>query len=553
MRIRTSFLLLNIFAMTGLVFETSKVNAATEQSLITGEVHGPVNASLILQNQHAEDLPLLIKSNYGSPYDILTFNFPTPKDNGSSYSLTIKEQGNGLTCSVYKGQIGVLPITPNSIKIGCEKTYEYVSLGNTPSERGTYYYSSNPATGGSNLPVGRTSGVYGEGRFVAFSSSLPLAGSKGLKRQVFFRDRMTGMTFLISKDKNGVEGNGDSTNPTISADGLTVAFESYATNLDGLPDTNGMRDIFTWSALMNSDAPVKVSLGINGVEANSESFDPTLSGDGDVIAFSSSASNITPGVVGTGTVNVYRREINSKLTTLISADQKGLGTGGLYPSISEDGNKIAFYSFSSKITLDDTNNLWDIFVYNHTNNSYKRVSLTSTGAERNSGTESVSHTVPPSISGNGRYVAFSTTATNMVPGDDNGKRDVFVADTDTGTVQWASAGIRGAAGNGNSPVGQSEKIAISYDGRWVSYTTNSGNLYGNSNPGNENIIMRNLDSGLTKAITNKEGYSFGAPVISHDGTYIVFGSSFRFDDDYPSSGFFSNYTGLNKAFMWIDF
>jgi Tol biopolymer transport system component len=551
-------LIVHFLSLFLIVFTFSNLNnlanADTNSSLLYGNFYGPINTHIILQNNGSDDLDLVINPLPGSndAYNSTPFQFPNSILNGTTYSLTIKDVlTDGVFCHIFKGQSGTLPLSFGAIHVGCEKLFDFVSLGNTPSERGTFYYSSHPGTGGAKAPIGTTADGYGEGRFVIFSSSLPLAGSKGLHRQVFFRDRLAGETRLISKDINGNEGNADSVNPSISADGLHVAFESYATNLDGKPDTNGVRDIFIWDAQRTDIGLTKISVGFDGNEANSESFDANFSGDGSIVAFSSSASNLTPGVIGTGTLNVYRHEVRTKLTDLVSFDLKGAGAGGAYPSMSEDGSKIAFYSYSSKITADDSNNLWDIFVYDNTTKLNKRISLTTTGGERNSGSESVSHTVPPTISGNGRYVAFSTTATNMVPGVNNGKRNVYVADLATNTVQWASSGMGGVQGNGNTPVGQSEKVTLSYDGRWIAFTTNSGNITANKNPGNENIVMRNLDSGETIAVTEKEGYSFSAPVLSRDASYILFGSNFRFDDAYPSSGFFSHLTGVGKPFFWL--
>lgn len=527
-------------------------HAFAAQSLLGGKFYGANNSKVTIVNNGSEELSVAINSSQNFPYDLVDFKFQTAKNDGETYSLSLKDISPGYECSIYKGQTGILPVNPNNIRIGCEKKFDFASLGNSPSERGTFYYSSHPATGGASLPIGKTTQAYGEGRFVAFSSSLPIAGSKGKKRQIFFRDRYTGETTLISKDVNGVEGNGDSTNPAISADGLTIAFESVATNLDGLPDTNNMRDIFVWNAQNSSRGIIKVSTGINEIEANSESFDPSLSGDGRIISFASSASNLTPGVISTSTVNIYLKNLETKEMTLLSVDNKGVGVGGAYPSISEDGSRVAFYSFSAKLTADDTNNLWDIFVYDHTAKFIKRVSFTTLGGERNSGSESISHMVPPVISGNGKFVTFSTTATNMSNIDTLGKRNIYVADLENNKVILATAGIGGTSANGNSPIGQTDKVAISFDGSWIVFTSNSTNLVSNYNASGDNVFMRNILTGETKALTDKAGNSFGNPVMSRDAGSVVFGSSYRFDSTIPSSGFFSVFTGINRSFWWIE-
>ena len=324
------------------------------------------------------------------------------------------------------------------------------------------------------------------------SSAAGLGGSTGAHRQIFWRDRFTGETRLISASGAGVEGNADSSAPAISADGLHVAFESYATNLVA-GDANGVRDVFLWAAdggVLPAEL-VRVNVGTGGAEANSDSVEATLSADGKVVAFSSSASNLTPGVSGTNTVNVYLRDLTAGTNTLVSADGGGTGVGGSKPALSEDGKRLAFYSFASTIVPGDTNGLWDVFVYDRTSSATARVSLTSSGSERNQGTESVSRVVEPAISGDGRYVAYATTATNVVAGDTNGLQDVFVVDTQTGSVVRASVANDGTQGDADSPSGQGERVALSYDGTWVAFASSATTLGAPAG----NVLMRNVKRG----------------------------------------------------------
>jgi Tol biopolymer transport system component len=326
------------------------------------------------------------------------------------------------------------------------------------------------------VAVGSTTAGYGEGRFSVFVSNAAgmVSGISNASRQVYWHDALTGETRLVSASADGVAGNGDSGAPAISADGLTVAFESDASNLV-TGDTNGVRDVFVRAMFVSTDPVRRVSVGAAGVQANSESFDATLSGDGSVVAFSSGASNLTPGVSGTSTINVYRRDLGTSTNTLASAHvNTGAGVGGSKPALSEDGKRLAFYSFSSNIVAGDVNGLWDIFVFDAGTGQRTRVSLTNSGGERNQGTESASREVAPAISGNGRFVAFATTASNMVDGDTNSAQDVFVVDTQTGKVVRASvdgAGAQGTTqGNADSPSTQGERPALSYDGAWVAFS-----------------------------------------------------------------------------------
>ena len=173
-----------------------------------------------------------------------------------------------------------------------------------------------------------------EGRYVVFVSAAPgLGGSTGKHRQVFWRDRNDGITKLISAAPNGEEGNGDSYFPAISGDGKSVAFESYSSNL--VPnDKNGFRDIFVWHAATNKIETV--SVGEGGTEANAESVRTIRLGDGNFIAFTSMASNISVTAKGISNNNVFLRDMKNKTTVMISIDpfaKKGGGGSKPLPSL----------------------------------------------------------------------------------------------------------------------------------------------------------------------------------------------------------------------------
>jgi len=155
------------------------------------------------------------------------------------------------------------------------------------------------------------------------------------------------------------------------------------------------------------------------------------------------------------------------------------------------------------------------------------------------------------ISGNGRYVAFATTASNMAAADTNLLQDVFVADLDTGAVQHVSAGVGGVPGNGDSPVGQGERVALSYDGRWVAYTTGATNLGVQAGQ----VVLRHLASGETRAI-GVAGGSSAYVALSRDAAYVAFGHDSRVDSRpdpvYSGSGLFVELTGVGRAWWWFE-
>ncbi len=501
-------------------------------SLLSGIFTARPGTSVVVANNVGNDLTLAAKIDGNATYSRNSFNFLTPFADGSNYNVTIKSAPAGQLCSVYAAGQGVIPENADRLRIGCDINNDLVSRSTDDKKFGTFYESSAPVVSGNGLE---------EGRYIAFiSSAAGLGGSTGKKRQIIWRDRNTGETKSISVGANGEEGNGDSFAPSISADGQSVAFESYATNLVPI-DTNGVRDIFVWSGKTNT--VTAVSTGAGEVETNAESFDPSISGDGSLVAFSSGASNLAPGVSGINTINVYLKKVGSgESPILISVDEKTRkGVGGSNPSISEDGRRLAFYSFASTLVANDRNNLWDIFLWESSNRKLKRISVTATGGERNQGTESASRVVAPSISGNGRFVTFATTATNMVSGDDNNTQDIFVVDVENGErLIRASLGTDGVQGNGDSPGGQGEKIGISFDGKWVVFSTNASNLGGN-------IILRNILSGETRVISSEKGSGVGRPAISREGGYVVFGTSSRLDSRFTSSGLFATYTGIARC------
>jgi Tol biopolymer transport system component len=350
-----------------------------------------------------------------------------------------------------------------------------------------------------------------------------------------------------------VEGDGDSFAPAISADGLTVAFDSVATNLVA-GDTNALSDVFVWDAqAQGQPSPAGVtraSVGVGGAQADGASVEPTLSGDGQLIAFSTNASNLTSPVLASGTTtsNVMLRDLVAGSNRLVSADADGIGRGGAKPMLSEDGARLVFWSFSDQLVGGDTNGLWDIFVFDRASGINTRISLTSGGAERNQGSEATSRVVAPAISGNGRFVSYATTASNVVANDSNGAQDVFVVDLQNGAVTRASVSTTAVQGNADSPVGQGERAPLSYDGSWVAFSTLAGNLGGAVN----NVLMHNLVTGETRVVSNQLTSSVGPPALSRDGGYVVFGAGDQLDSRFGSTGLFAHYTNIARSFWWLD-
>lgn len=450
---------------------------------------------------------------------------------GDDYSVT--QTSGPRQCKMTLNQ-GVVPNTPIIVKADCSKTttetpptstnsfkdFDLVSRSSDDKIFGTFYETWTPVIGGTGAD---------EGRYVAFVTYTKGLGGSGKYRQIVWRDRKTGETRLVSQS-NGIEGNQNSHAPVISADGKSVAFESYATNLT--PDSNNVRDVFVWNHDTNTVSAVSEN---RGIEANSECFEPTISADGNLIAFSSSAGNLTSGVDGTSTVNVYLRDMRSGAVTLISKKEKdGKGGGGSRPSISEDGSRIAFYNYFP-LTEEDKNNLWDIYVWQSGMPKFKRITKTAAGGEKDQGDESASRVVTPTISGDGRFVAFSTTATNMVSGDTAKFQDAFLAEIGSGRIILLS-GANGANGDGDSPFGQGERIAVTSNGGQAVFNSKAKNLNGSL------VLATTIEGSNLRPILpltiDGVTVSIGTPSISQTGKCVAFGSNIKLDKRFSSSGIF---------------
>jgi hypothetical protein len=231
-------------------------------------------------------------------------------------------------------------------------------------------------------------------------------------------------TERVSVATGGAEGNNESASfqASISADGRYVALQSLATNLVS-GDTNAQQDVFVRDR--QSGTTERVSVATGGAEGNSSSYAPSISADGRFVAFYSLASNFAAGDTN-GYVDVFVRDRQSGTTERVS-----MATGGAQennnsynPAISADGRFVAFYSLASNLVAGDTNLASDVFVRDRQSGTTERASVATGGAEA----EGNGHSEEPSISSDGRFVAFASPASNLVAGDSNNNSDVFERD-----------------------------------------------------------------------------------------------------------------------------
>lgn len=325
--------------------------------------------------------------------------------------------------------------------------------------------------------------ISGDGRFVVFDSfanNLVAEDTNG-HGDVFLHDRVERTTTRVSVGPDGVEGNADSGFAVISGDGNTIAFESGATTLH--PEASASNtEIFVLDR--PSGVLDFVSRAFTGGRANGGSGEISLSEDGSVVAFASAATNLVLGDVNLSD-DVFVRNRDLGLTKRVSVNSLGgeANSDSGNPSLSADGGRVAFASLASSLTaldptgesvpkplfsvlnVGDTNFAADVFVHDLLTGTTKLVSVSNAGVQ-GSGDSS-----EPSLSGDGRLVAFTSSAPNLVPGDRNDLPEIFLHDLMTGQTTQASAGSADRQGNGVSA-----QPEISADGTRVAFTSEASNL-----------------------------------------------------------------------------
>jgi Tol biopolymer transport system component len=307
--------------------------------------------------------------------------------------------------------------------------------------------------------------VTADGRYIAFDSDASnlVPGDTNGNTDVFVHDRQTGVTTRVSVRSDGWQGFGTSVYPSISADGRYIAFYSSAANL-AANDTNLANDIFLHDRQTGETR--RVSAAFDGTQANSDSRMPSISADGRYIAFESAATNLIPGDTnGVLDVFLYDRLTSQILRVSVDSYERQSNGHSGSPSLSVDGSLVAFESDGTNLVSSDTNDDKDIFLHDTSTGTTTRVSVDSNGLEANISSYA------PSISADGRYIAFESGATNLVPGENNPYIDAFVHDRVLRQTTWVSAGSIDGGENG-----QSGQVVLSADGQFLAFTSWASNL-----------------------------------------------------------------------------
>jgi Tol biopolymer transport system component len=354
-----------------------------------------------------------------------------------------------------------------------------------------------------------------DGRYVAFRSSAPnlVPGDTNASSDVFVHDRATGETTRVSIATGGAQGSSGSGEPAISGDGRYVAFYSDAPDLVA-GDTNGRTDIFVHDRVTGGTKRVNVTTS-GGQAAGGDSYRPRMSADGRYVAFASFAPNLVLADTN-GVEDVFVHDLLTGATTRGSVGTGGvqaIGGDSFFPSISEDGRYLVFTSLATNLVVGDSNNLSDVFVHDRVTGETKRVSVTTGGFQ--SGGDSYES----SLSANGRYVAFYTSAPNLVANDTNGAQDVFVHDRATGETIRASLGPGESQGNQNSAL-----PALSADGRVLAYQSYATDLVTGDTNNTVDVFVRAVTPVLWTASPHS-GPVTGGTTIRIDGVGFAPGTT----------------------------
>ena len=355
-----------------------------------------------------------------------------------------------------------------------------------------------------------------DGRFVAYWSyaSNLVPGDTNGASDIFVRDRVRGTTERISVSTGGDPGDAQSTSPWMTPDARFVVFESLASNL--VPgDTNGRQDLFLRDRANGTTR--RLDVAGPGAQANHNSALASLSADGRYVAFLSFATNLVPGGTS-GSSDVYLHDREAGTTVRASVSTAGATANELSwsPSISADGRCVVYHSPASNLVPGDTNANWDVFVRDRVLGTTERASLGSGGVQ------AIGSSTDPSISADGRFVAFFSTAANLGGGGPAGVHQVYLRDRVLGVTELVSRSTSGAPGDGNS-----HDPRISADGRSVAFHSLASNLAPDDGNATWDVFVRDRVAGTTTLVSAATGGVQGSdfslrPAISAGGRFVAF-------------------------------
>jgi len=390
---------------------------------------------------------------------------------------------------------------------------------------GTTYWASTNAQGIVQSVAGFTNYIAYDpqistnGQFVAFTAKpanpVNPANPVTIQGVVLRYNLLTGLTDVVFTNASGalygIER--DAQVLDMTPDGRFIAFEANA----GTSTTC----IYQWDALTATNVLVSGNVS-NTVTAGVAASLPIQTPDGRYVAFFSNDTNLAAGAQPVG--SLFLRDTLLGTTEAVDLDANGSGPGAdasAIAAISDDGQSIAFERIDGNLSPNDSTHDWDVFVTDLATETTGLISahhpalpsLTPNGSSELYGS---------SVSANGRYLAFASDAANLAANVTNGNRNVFVRD-----FLWGINLLVSVNTNGSSGAGSSTEPAISGDGRWVAFSSYATDLVAGDTTNNRNVFLRDLQNGTTALVSVSTNGGYGnadsySPTISSDGRYILF-------------------------------
>jgi Tol biopolymer transport system component len=388
----------------------------------------------------------------------------------------------------------------------------------------TLVSTSSAGVRGNNHSYGAS--ISSDGSMVAFesgASNLDPADTD-FTFDVFVKDLATGALTLASTDATGTKGNGDSSIAQLAAAGGAVAFQSESTNLDPADaDTTidvYVKDLVTGDLTLasTSDAGIKG----NGVSGGYRQIG--IGSKGNRVVFTSTATNLDPGD-GDSTDDVYLKKLGTGDLVLLSTSLLGVkgNNPSRNPSLSKNGKRVAFESSANNLHPSDPDTFVDVYVKTIAGGAIGVASSTSTGVKGNRASSD------PTISGNGNKVAFLSTATNLDPGDTDIQPDAYVKNIISGKLTLVSTSDDGVKANA-----QARLPLISGNGKRVTFASEATNLDPSATDGLTHMYVKDLATGdLSVVDATPDGTLRGelfqtARSIDGGGDGVAFDSFFEY-------------------------
>ena len=383
-------------------------------------------------------------------------------------------------------------------------------------------------------------GMTADGRTVFFNSSnLFYTTQDGIQLGTgipWARDQASGVTKPLAPQTYFPNSLPDILGQSFSSEGRYIAFDSTDSTLV-TGDTNGVSDVFVKDT--TTGTITRMSVSSSGTQANGASYFPHISADGRYVAFQSDATNLVK-TDRNGVRDIFLRDRTLNTTIMVSVSssgrqgdqQSGLGNSSNDTAISSDGRYVAYVSYATTLVTGDTNVKRDIFLYDRTTAVTTRVSIGTGGTQSNGNSDAVA------MSGDGRYVAFQSQATNFSGGGTNGFNNIYVRDTTAATTTRVSKRTSGA-----QTTSESNCPAFSSDGHYVGFTTADPLFASDTNGFNDVYVSDATGGSLSRVSIGNAGEqgnsSSNCPILSQDGRYVAFiSAATNFAPGTPNGGGF---------------